>query len=321
MGKISIIIPVFNEIDNIADCYVDLKANVLDKLDDYELIFVDDGSEDSTYEECKKVACVDVNVRVLKLSRNFGSLAACYAGFTACVGDCCVVKSADMQEPSSLILDMYYSWKQGNRVVLAAREDREEGLSQKFFANFYYWLVRRFISMKMPEQGFDIYLLDRKVIEAIKLLDERNSSIVLQILWSGFKTDIVKYTRLARERGASKWTLSRKLRLVFDSFMNFSTVPVRIIEIVGLLFSSVAVVWAIALIVARLTTGDAPQGFTAMMVLLLFSLGLIMLILGILGEYLWRILDVAQNRPVCFIEEEFDGINVELPKEQGEALN
>ena len=246
-------------------------------------------------------------MRLLKLSRNFGSHAACYAGLSYCTGDCATIKAADCQEPASLIVDMYESWKQGNKVVLAVREGREESFSQRAFANLYYGLVQRFVSKKMPPTGFDCYLLDRKAIEALKLLDERNSAITLQILWSGFKTSTVYYTRLARQKGRSRWTLSKKLKLVIDSFVSFSPAPVRFVEALGVLFASGAFLWGIVLIVLRALGFIDVQGWTTLAVIVLFSSGLIMLSLGILGEYIWRTLDVAQNRPVYFVEEDIGG--------------
>ncbi|MCL2839404.1 MAG: glycosyltransferase family 2 protein [Defluviitaleaceae bacterium] len=304
MSKLSIIIPVYFSADTLMDCYLDLKENVLGKIEDYELILVDDGSGDNSYEVCLEIASCDDKVRLIKLSRNFGSHAACFAGMVACTGDCCTIKAADLQEPSTLILDMYERWKKGNRVVLAVREDREDSLSQKMFANMYYGLVKKFVSTKMPASGFDCYLLDRKAIEALKLLDERNSAITLQILWSGFKTDTVSYTRLARQKGTSRWTLGKKIKLVIDSFVSFSPAPIRFIEWVGAIFAIGAGVWGTVLIILGFLGVIDVQGWVTLMVVILFSSGLILLVLGILGEYIWRILDVAQNRPVYFIEEE-----------------
>jgi len=143
------------------------------------------------------------------------------------------------------------------------------------------------------------------VIEALKLLDERNSAITLQILWSGFKTSTVFYTRLARQRGKSRWTLSKKIKLVLDSFISFSSAPVRFIEVLGVLFAIGAIIWGLLLVALNALGAIDVEGWTSMMVVILFSSGTIMFMLGILGEYLWRILDVAQNRPVYFIEEEY----------------
>ena len=142
MSKLSVIIPVYYNADTLMECYEDLRNNALNMIDgDYELILVDDGSEDASWDVCKKIAGMDENVRLIRLSRNFGSHAACYAGLAICTGDCAVIKSADSQEPSSLVLEMYKRWSEGNRVVLAVREGREESLSQAAFANLYYGLV------------------------------------------------------------------------------------------------------------------------------------------------------------------------------------
>ena len=314
MNKLSIIISVYYSADTLRDCYEDLKENALKKLNDYELIFVDDGSGDNSWEICKEIAADDKNVRLIKLSRNFGSHAAGYAGLSICTGNCATFKAADCQEPSSLILDMYESWKQGNNVVLAAREDRKDSFSQKVFANIYYGLVRRFVSKKMPKAGFDCCLIDRKVIEALKLLDERHSAVTLQILWSGFKTSTVPYTRLARQKGKSRWTLSKKIKLATDSFISFSSAPVRFVQWLGILFAIAAIVWGVLLIISRISGAINVSGWTTLMVVVLFSSGLIMLSLGILGEYIWRTLDVAQNRPVYFIEEEIDNRNDDTKK-------
>jgi dolichol-phosphate mannosyltransferase len=306
MSKLSIIIPVYYNADTLMDCYEDLAKNLLPKLEDYELILVDDGSEDDSWKVCNEIVAKDQHTRLIKLSRNFGSHAASYAGLVACIGDCATVKSADCQEPPALILDMYESWKNGNRVVLAVREDREDKFSQKIFANLYYVLVRKYISKKMPKTGFDCFLLDRKAIEALKLLDERNSAITLQILWMGFTTSTVSYTRLARKKGKSHWSLSKKIKLFLDSFVTFSFAPIRFVEWAGVFVAAFSFIWAILIILQRLFGNIPVEGWTAMMVVILFSSGMTMFSLGILGEYVWRTLDVAQNRPVYFVEEEKD---------------
>ena len=306
MSRLSIIIPVYFSSDTLMDCYTDLKAEVFERVESYELILVDDGSEDDSWEICKQIAAIDQNTKLIKLSRNYGSHAACYAGLVAATGDCATIKAADCQEPSSLIMDMYRSWEEGNKVVLGVREGRDEGFSQVIFAKIYYKLVKKFVSDKMPKSGFDCYLIDRKVIEALKHLDERNSALTLQILWVGFKTATVKYHRLARKKGVSRWTLSKKVKLVLDSFVTFSHKPIRMVEYIGIGFACISFLWGIALIIMRLAGLIHVEGWTTLSVIILFSSGVMMASLGILGEYIWRTLDVAQNRPVYFIEEEFD---------------
>lgn len=209
MSTLSIIIPVYYSEETLMDCYKDV-CGILPKLDSYEIIFVDDGSGDRSWEICNEIAAIDENVRLIKLSRNFGSHAACYAGLAASTGDCAMIKSADCQEPQSLIIDMHESWKQGYKVVLAVRKDRSEGFLSKAFSKTYYSIVRRLISKKMPKAGFDCFLFDRRAIEALKLLDERHSAMALQVLWIGFATSEIPYIRLPRTKGKSMWTLSKK---------------------------------------------------------------------------------------------------------------
>lgn len=311
MSKLSIIIPVYYNEDNLQPLYLDLKEKVLTKLESYEIVMVDDGSGDNSWGEMKKIAQCDENVKLIKLSRNFGSHSAILAGYLNCTGDCAVIKAADLQEPSEIVIDMYESWKKGNKVVLAVRSDREESFSQKLFSNTYYWLIRKFAISSMPKGGFDCFLIDRKVIEVLRLLDEKNSAITLQILWSGFKTDKIYYVRKAREIGKSRWTLAKKIKLVVDSMMGFSFFPIRLISGVGATIFIIAIISAIYLVCTKLFLGISVAGWTSLMVLVLFSFGTIMLTLGILGEYIWRGFDAARNRPPYIIDEVMQNQKVE----------
>ena len=302
--KLSIVVPVYYNADSLEDMYIDLKDKVLTKLEcEYELIFVNDGSGDESYQIMKKLKEQDENIRNFSLSRNFGSHAAILCGLEHMTGDCAVVKAADMQEPSELILDMLESWKRGNNVVLAVRQERNESFKQKYFANLYYTLVRKMALSNMPEAGFDIYLVDKKVVNVLSALDEKNSSLACQILWSGFKTDMVPYVRLARQVGKSRWTLAKKLRLVMDTLFSFSTVPIKAVTTIGIFSFCGAIVWAIAEIVFKLMGMIDVSGWTTLFIFNLFSFGVIMLTLGILGEYLWRTFDASRNRPPYIVEE------------------
>ena len=302
--KLSIVVPVYYNADSLEDMYIDLREKVLTKLEcEYELIFVNDGSGDESYQVMKKLKEQDDNIRNFSLSRNFGSHAAILCGLEHMTGDCAVVKAADMQEPSELILDMLESWKKGNNVVLAVRQERNESFKQKYFANVYYTLVRKMALYNMPEAGFDIYLVDKKVVNVLSALDEKNSSLACQILWSGFKTDMVPYVRLARQVGKSRWTLAKKLRLVMDTLFSFSTVPIKAVTTIGIFSFCGAIVWAIAEIVFKLMGMIDVSGWTTLFIFNLFSFGVIMLTLGILGEYLWRTFDASRNRPPYIVEE------------------
>lgn len=307
MPKISIVIPVYYNEENLKPLYDDLNEKVLTKLnssDDYEIVMVDDGSLDKSWEIMKELAKKDSKIHCVKLSRNFGEHAANLCGFSHSTGDCAVLKAADLQEPSELILEMFESWKKGNNVVLAVREDREEGFSQKLFSNLYYWLVRKLALKNMPKTGFDRYLLDRKVIKALELLDEKNSSLQLQVLWCGFKTDCVYYVRKQREIGKSKWTLAKKFKLVIDSLVSFSFAPIKFITFIGFISFAFSFIWGIKVLFDKITGRIEVAGYTSLAILILAFSGLILLTLGILGEYIWRSMDASRKRPVYIVEEE-----------------
>ena len=188
--KVSLVIPVYYNEDNLRPLYADIREKFINKIDyDYEIVLVNDGSKDKSYEVMQELAAQDSNIKIISLSRNFGSHTAILCGISNCTGDCAVIKAADLQEPTELIIEMVDSWKKGNNVVLAVRDGRDESKSQTFFANLYYKLVQKTALPEMPDQGFDVYLIDRKVITVLKNLDEKNSALTGQILWSGFKTD------------------------------------------------------------------------------------------------------------------------------------
>ncbi len=306
MSKISIVVPVYYNEDTLMDLYQDMQSKILGQLGEYELVFVDDGSGDRSWEIMNQIREMDENVRLVKLSRNFGEHAALQAGLSVCTGDCAVTKQADLQEDSSLILEMYDSWKKGNKVVLAVRRSRAENKVKVFFANMYYALVRKFVNKNMPAGGCDCYLIDRKVIEVLERLDEKNSSLTLQVLWAGFQTDMVYFDRKDREKGESRWTFAKKFKLVLDSMMSFSYVPIRFMSIVGLLFNIGAVILFISVLVEFFTKGTPIAGWPSLMCVMLCSSGLILIMLGILGEYLWRTLDAARTRPPFIIDEHLE---------------
>ena len=302
MSKLSIVVPVYYNEDTLMDLYKDMQEKILGQLGDYELVFVDDGSGDDSWKIMNRIRDIDENVRLVKLSRNFGEHAALLAGLSVCTGDCAVTKQADLQEDSTLILEMYESWKKGNKVVLAVRRSRDENGIKVFFANMYYALVRKFVNKRMPSGGCDCYLIDRQVIEVLERLEEKNSSLTLQVLWVGFQTDMVYFDRKDREKGKSRWTFAKKFKLVMDSMMSFSYVPIRFMAFVGIAFNIGAVALFISVLVEYFTTGAPIAGWSSLMCVVLCSSGLILLMLGILGEYVWRALDAARTRPPFIID-------------------
>ncbi|WP_029323105.1 glycosyltransferase [Butyrivibrio sp. AE3004] len=303
MSKLSIVVPVYYNSDTLEMLYDDMKEKILGKLGDYEIVFVDDGSGDNSWEIMNKIAERDKNVVCTRLSRNFGEHSAILAGLSVCTGDCAVTKQADLQEDSTLILELYEKWKEGNKVVLAIRAERDEGAVKKFFAGMYYWLVRKTINKDMPQGGCDCYLLDRQAIEVIQRMDEKNSSLTLQVMWIGFKSAKVYFHRKDRTVGKSRWTFAKKYKLVVDSMMSFSYFPIRAISLIGGLVALASFIGIIGAIYEKLTVGTPIAGYASLMCVILFSTGLMMITLGILGEYLWRALDAARSRPPFIIDE------------------
>ena len=314
--KLSIIIPVYYNEENLYPLYDDLKEKVFNLIDyDYEIVMVNDGSKDKSWQVMQELAGKDSNIRIISLSKNFGSHAALLCGLCHCTGDMAAIKAADLQEPSELILDYIKKWEDGYNVIIATREKREDSKGDVLFANLYYKLVRKIALPNMPENGFDNYAIDRKVIEVLKNLDERNSALTGQILWSGFKTARIPYVRKAREIGQSKWTLKKKIRLVSDTLFSFSLMPIKFITSIGVLSSIGTLIWAIVILVEKVNGNIPIEGWTTSIIVQLFSFGIIMITMGILGEYLWRTFDASRNRPPYIIEE--DGWNQDSRK-QGE---
>lgn len=303
MKKISIIIPVYYNQDNLLPLYADLKEKVLTKLKiDYELIFVDDGSKDNSYKVMLDLAKLDNKIKTIKLSKNFGEHAAILAGLSQCTGDCAVRKAADLQEPSEVIIDMLKKYEEGNKVVLAVREDREEPITQKAFSNLYAFLMRKLALHNMPKGGFDTFLIDRQVVDILVKMQERNTSLMSQILWAGFDTATIPYVRKKREIGKSRWTLSKKIKLVYDSLLSFSYFPIKLITVCGFLSFIISIILLIVIMYQRITGIIDVEGYTSIIMIMLMGFGIIMLSIGVIGEYLWRTYDAARNRPPYIID-------------------
>ena len=303
MPKMSIVIPVYYNADNLPPLYQDIREKILDKVDfDVEIVMVDDGSGDDSYRVMLKLAMQDERIRLFKLSRNFGSDAAVLCGLVNSTGDCAVVKAADLQEPTEMLLEMYEKWQEGCNVVLAVREGREESKAQEFFADMYYGMTRKFALPNMPRKGFDVFLVDRRVISVLGGMAEPNSALDGQLLWAGFKTGTVSYILRERKIGKSRWTLKKKIRLVADTLFSFSTVPITCVTGLGFVSVVISILWALDALISKLTGKIAVTGWTMMFIFQLLSFGVIMLTLGLLGAYLWRTFDASRRRPPFLIE-------------------
>ena len=271
-----------------------------------EVVLVDDHSTDDSSQFAKRWQREDKRVVYLRLSRTCGSHAAASAGLQHCRGDYAVVMAADLQDPPELIRELWSKSREGYDVVWAVRAQREgESWSTKFLAGLYYGLMRRVALPNMPARGADFLLLNRQVIEACNAIPEKNTSLLAMILWMGFRQASIEYVKQSRHAGASKWTLAKKLKLFSDSIVSFSYTPIRAMSYLGLVMACAGFCYAGAVIAGRLcgwiTSGT---GFAALMTVLLVGQGVIMTMLGILGEYVWRAFDEVRGRPRYLLEEQ-----------------
>ena len=308
MKTVSIVIPCyFNEL-NIAKTYDVLKKDVLDLRDDikFEIIFVDDGSKDNTLLELNKVQKIDNRIRIIKLSKNFGEFRAILAGMSYSTGDCVAVMSADLQDPPYLITEMIQNWENGEKVVIAARSARLEGKLKTFLAHTYYWFLRKLVIEDYPKFGFDFFLIDRQVANILIDMKEKNSTIYVQVIWTGFKPKVIEYVRQDRTDGQSMWSYWKRINLFIDTFIVFSYKPIRFISFMGIVMSLFGFISAIYFIIERMIKGVEVQGWTSLVVAVLVLAGVQLIMLGIIGEYIWRNLDETRKRPIFIVDEIID---------------
>ncbi len=306
MKKFSIIIPVYYNELNIPYTIPELKK-LGNLLPDYimEFIFVDDGSGDGSFKLLLAERDKDERVKVIKLSKNFGMMSAIQAGIHYAKGDCVGVINADLQDPPELFVEMVKKWEAGNKIVIATRKDREDPFFQKLISNTFYFLMSSFAIKDYPEGGFDFVLFDKQIAVEIDNICEKNTNIMSLIFWLGYKKSYIYYVRKKRAYGKSRWTLSKKVKLFVDSFVAFSYAPIRIISMLGLVTACMSFLFGIYTVIDSILGKIPIQGFTTLIVSITFLLGLIMIMLGIIGEYLWRILDETRKRPSYIVDEAY----------------
>jgi polyisoprenyl-phosphate glycosyltransferase len=308
MKKISIVVPVyFNEL-NLNDTIPQLLL-LEEGLPHYnlELVFVDDGSRDRSLEillDFQKQ--YPKQIKVVKLTRNFGSMAAIQAGLCIAQGDCVGMISADLQDPPELFLQMVKEWENGTKAVFAVRQDREESASQKLFAQVYYGLVRKFAITSYPDGGFDFFLIDRQVVDEVNKVHEKNTHIMALIFWLGYQAALIPYTRRARKEGKSRWTLKKKYKLFIDTFVSFSYFPIQLLSMLGFLVAGAAFIYGCFIFFFWLIYGIEVRGWTPIMILLTMTAGIQMTMIGVLGEYLWRTFDESRKRPLFVVDEVYE---------------
>jgi polyisoprenyl-phosphate glycosyltransferase len=303
MAFISVVAPVFHNAESLPLLIKSL-TKVAGKLnsDEFEYIFVDDGSQDNSFQVLKNLAATDVGIKVVKLSRNFGSNAAILAGLTHATGDSIVTLAADLQDPPDIIPALVAAWKEGFPIVLAARRQRDDPFVSRIFSTLFNRLFRRFIFPEFPANGFDFMLIDRKVKDILVNLKEKNSYIFGQVMWVGFDRQVIYYDRAKRHHGQSRWTFAKKIKYMIDAFAAFSYLPLRITSSLGFILSTLGFLYSVLIIALRLFQNIQVIGWASLTVVVLITSGVQLIMVGILGEYLWRTLDEARHRPAYIIE-------------------
>ena len=293
---LSVILPSYNEEKMIAKATERMAEILQPEKIDYELLFIDDGSRDNTCAQINEAAGKDSHVVGVHFSRNFGKEAAMFAGLEQAKGDCCVVIDCDLQHPPEKIVEMYRLWEQGYEVVEGIKEDRgEESGLHKFAANSFYGLISKATGMDMSSSS-DFKLLDRKVVDTLNSLPERNVFFRALSFWVGYKKTSVSYCVQERTEGVSKWSTKSLIKYALTNISSFSSAPLHIVTVLGFIMLAVAFVLGIIALVQKIS-GVALGGFTTVILLLLFSASVIMISLGIIGYYIARIYDEIKGRP------------------------
>jgi|SRR5579859_2014089 len=309
--RASVVVPVYYNAGSLAVLCQRL-ASVADQLRSYafEFIFVDDGSGDQSFEVLRQLYLADPRIRAVRLSRNYGSNTAILAGLTYASGDWVTVIAADLQDPPELIPEMVHAWSDGADVVLAARRSRADPWVTRLTASVFNRLFRQFVFPDWPRGGCDFMLVSRRVALVLAQMAEKNSYIFGQAMWVGFERHTIFYERTEREHGRSRWTTLRKIKYFIDAFTAFSYLPIRLASLLGFVFALTGFVYAAVIIALRLTNAIQEPGFAALMVVVLIAAGVQLLVLGFIGEYLWRVLEESRGRPPFIVAH---AVNISIP--------
>ena len=301
---LSIILPTYNEEGNIENAYHKIKEVLAPKGIQFELVFVNDGSKDRSFEIIRQLAdkVTDAKILGLSFSRNFGKEAAIFAGLSHATGDVCAVMDCDMQHPPETLLDMYALWQEGFEIIEGVKRSRgKENFIYKGFAKLFYSLISRSSGIEM-QRSSDFKMLDRKVVDEYIKLPERNIFFRALSSWLGYKSAIVEFDVKERTSGTTKWSAKSLVKYAIGSICSFTTAPMQLITLSGILFFFFAIILGIQSLV-KWVSGTALEGFTTVILLLLITGSLIMISLGIIGYYLARIYEEIKGRPRCIVDE------------------
>jgi polyisoprenyl-phosphate glycosyltransferase len=302
---VSVVVPCYNEEEVLATTHREL-VTTLEQLDgrSFEIIYVDDGSTDATPVVLDELVKSDSRARVVRLSRNFGHQAALTAGLSHASGDAIVVIDADLQDPPTTILEMVALWQEGYDVVYGVRTEREGETRFKLWtAKAFYRMVNRLSRLHVPPDAGDFRLMDRRVVQALLEMPERDRFLRGMITWVGFRQVALMYARASRRAGTSKYPLLKMIRFAIDALLSFSFTPLRIAIWLGLVSIGASFAGIVYALVVRLYTTDWVRGWASIFIAVLFLGGIQLVTLGIVGEYIGRIYAEVKRRPLYFVQE------------------
>ncbi len=301
---LSIVVPVYNEQEVIDETFRRLSAVFKDYFMDVEYIFINDGSKDNTYFKLKDMAINNPAVRVINFARNFGHQIAITAGMDYAKGDAIVIIDADLQDPPEVILQMVDKWKEGYEVVYGKRLKRDgETFFKRFTAKTFYRFLDSMTDVKLPVDVGDFRLIDRRVCDAMKCLPERSRYVRGLVSWVGFKQTSVEYHREKRFAGETKYPLKKMLKLAADGIFSFSYKPLKLATFMGMLVSALSFIYLIVVIVQGIIKKDIVSGWASSMAVSLFLNGVMLIVIGIMGEYVGRIYEEVKARPLYIVGE------------------
>lgn len=315
MKLLSVIVPCYNEEENVRDFYDELCKNVdffREKQIEFEVIYVDDGSRDQTVSEVKKLHAEDGRVRLISFSRNFGKEAAIYAGLQKCRGDLVVLMDADLQDPPSLLPEMYSYIEEGYDSVATRRVTRKgEPVIRSFFARMFYKLMNRISRTEIVDGARDYRLMTRQVVDAIMSMPEYNRFTKGIFGWVGYETKWLGYENIERRKGETKWSFWKLFLYSIEGIIAFSTVPLTIASVAGVFFCLVAFVIIVVTIVRKLLFGDPTSGWPSLVCIIMMVSGVQLFCLGIVGQYLSKTYMEVKRRPIYLVREEVEGQELE----------
>jgi len=320
---LSVILPCYNEEQIIAQTYCQL-TQILQSLNniDYELVFIDDGSEDSTFSILAGLQQEDPHIRIVQLSRNFGQQMATTAGMEHARGEAVILMDADLQDPPELIPDMISEWKKGFDVVYGERTERpNEGLLKRLTSRAFYQIIHHLSDVEIPQNTGDFRLMDRTVVQAFLTLRERGRFVRGLISWLGFRQTGLYFRRPARQAGKTKYPFTKSLKLAADAMVSFSSRPLKLATWLGFSASGVALAGIVYALVMRLLTDIWVTGWTALFIAVLFMGGVQLICMGIIGEYIGRIYAETKCRPLYLIQKKLGFPNGEPSPAQDKIID